>query len=116
MRDPQKLFWTTTRSTLEMLRGLSRKAIVTLILCLGLGILGIYFATTFNSDIPLSNSGSWALIFGVIVTLLIGVGLMALIFFSSRSGFDQPPEVQSDSSPKNGRYSASSDEGQPSAR
>jgi hypothetical protein len=112
MRDPQKLLRTTTRSALEMLRGMSRKAIVTLLLCIGLGIIGIYLATTVNSDIPLSSSGSWALIFGVIVTLLIGMGLMALIFFSSRSGFDQPPELQSDNSPKKSGYSTSSDEEQ----
>ena len=98
-----------------MLRGMSCKAIVTLVLCVGLGILGIYFAATFNSDIPLSSSGSWALIFGVIVTLLIGVGLMALIFFSSRSGFDEPPELQSDSSSKTSGYSTTSDEEQHSA-
>ena len=57
-------------------------------------IAGIYFATTINSDIPLSGSGSAALIIGVVFTLILGVGLMALIFFSSRNGFDEPPDVQ----------------------
>jgi hypothetical protein len=26
-------------------------------------------------------------------TLLVGGGLMALVFYSSRAGFDEPPEV-----------------------
>jgi hypothetical protein len=29
---------------------------------------------------------------GIVVTLLLGWGLMALIFYSSRAGFDEPPE------------------------
>jgi hypothetical protein len=107
MRDPQKLLWTTARSALEGLRGLSRKAVITLLLCIGLGIVGIYFATTVESDIPLSGSGSLALAIGVTITLLVGVGLMALVFFSSRRGFDKPPELQSDSG-----HSTPDDEGQ----
>jgi len=79
-----------------MLGGISLKAIVTLAVCIGLGIVGIYFATTINSDIPLSGSGSVALIIGVMFSLVVGVGLMALIFFSSRNGFDEPPDVQAD--------------------
>jgi hypothetical protein len=92
-----------TRSALELLGGISTKAIVTLGVCIGLGIVGIYFAAMMNSDLPLSDSGSVALIIGVVVTLLIGVGLMALIFFSSRSGFDEPPAFESDNGKKGGR-------------
>jgi hypothetical protein len=29
--------------------------------------------------------------FGVIVSLAVGFGLMALIFYSSRKGYDEPP-------------------------
>jgi hypothetical protein len=67
-----------------------------------LGIVGIYFATTINSDLPLSDSGSFAMFIGVTFTLILGVGLMSLIFFSSRNGFDEPPEVQSDGRPTKG--------------
>jgi ABC-type multidrug transport system permease subunit len=35
------------------------------------------------------SAGGWvALMFGVVVTLALGIGLMALVFISSRRGFD----------------------------
>jgi hypothetical protein len=37
-------------------------------------------------------NGWIALILGVLVTLSIGIGLMALIFISSRRGYDDPPD------------------------
>ena len=30
---------------------------------------------------------------GIFFTLLVGGGLMALVFYSSRAGFDEPPEL-----------------------
>jgi hypothetical protein len=40
------------------------------------------------SDISL---GGWlALAFGIIVTLALGIGLMGLVFISSRRGYDEP--------------------------
>jgi hypothetical protein len=32
-----------------------------------------------------------AMALGVLFTIAVGVGLMALIFYSSRSGYDEPP-------------------------
>jgi hypothetical protein len=96
MGTSQKMVLDRAQSALAMLGGISAKAIVTLVVCVGLGTVGIYYATTINSDVPLSDSGSFALIIGVTFTLILGVGLMALIFFSSRNGFDEPPDVQSD--------------------
>ena len=29
--------------------------------------------------------------FGVIISLAVGFGLMALVFYSSRKGYDEPP-------------------------
>lgn len=100
MGTSPKLVLDRAQSALALLRGLSTRAIVTLVACIGLGIAGIYYATTINSDIPLSDAGSLALIIGVTFTLILGVGLMALIFFSSRNGFDEPPDVRSDGKTK----------------
>jgi fatty acid desaturase len=36
------------------------------------------------------SAGGWvAMIFGVVMTLALGIGLMSLVFFSSRHGYDE---------------------------
>jgi len=42
-----------------------------------------------NSGIDLN--GWIALVLGVLATLAVGAGLMALVFISNRRGFDEPP-------------------------
>jgi hypothetical protein len=42
-----------------------------------------------DTDVP--TSGYVAMALGVIFSLVVGVGLMALIFYSSRKGYDEPP-------------------------
>ena len=37
--------------------------------------------------------GWWMMGLGIFFSLLVGCGLMALIFYSSRDGFDEPPEL-----------------------
>jgi hypothetical protein len=37
--------------------------------------------------------GYVAMALGVLVSLIIGIGLMALVFYSSRSGYDEPPRL-----------------------
>jgi hypothetical protein len=54
-------------------------------------ILTIVWATTVwtsSNDVPMSKHGWIALGFGTLFSLVIGCGLMALMFFSSRSGHD----------------------------
>jgi hypothetical protein len=43
-----------------------------------------------NSGISLN--GWIALVLGVLATLAVGVGLMSLVFISSRRGYDDPPQ------------------------
>jgi hypothetical protein len=43
---------------------------------------------------PIPTSGYVALWLGVIFSLVIGCGLMALIFYSSRRGYDTPPQYE----------------------
>ncbi len=40
----------------------------------------------------ISLNGWIALVLGVLATLGVGVGLMSLVFISSRGGYDDPPE------------------------
>ncbi|HYM72810.1 MAG TPA: hypothetical protein VET89_07510 [Stellaceae bacterium] len=42
-------------------------------------------------DTGISVNGWIALVLGVIATLVVGGGLMALIFISNRRGYDEPP-------------------------
>jgi len=40
---------------------------------------------------PMPAQGIVALVAGVILSLVIGVCLMVLVFYSSRKGYDEPP-------------------------
>ena len=41
-------------------------------------------------DAEISLAGWVAMVLGVLVTLALGIGLMALVFISSRRGYDDP--------------------------
>jgi hypothetical protein len=61
-------------------------------------VVVVVAVSVFNWNV-LGNSGidlnGWiALILGVVVTLAVGIGLMALIFISNRLGYDEPPDKQ----------------------
>jgi hypothetical protein len=63
-----------------------------LLLLLGAAGFIAYQGLTFdNADVPTSSYVAMA--FGVIFSLIVGIGLMALIFYSSRNGYDEPPVV-----------------------
>ena len=42
-------------------------------------------------DVGIGLNGWIALVLGIVVTMAVGIGLMALIFISSRRGYDEPP-------------------------
>jgi hypothetical protein len=48
---------------------------------------------------PMPATGYVALAIGVVFSLLIGFGLMALLFYSSRHGYDEPHRAEEDDSP-----------------
>jgi hypothetical protein len=35
-----------------------------------------------------------AMVFGVVLSIVVGAGLMALVFYSSRRGYDEPPDFR----------------------
>ncbi|WGD53108.1 hypothetical protein QA641_03990 [Bradyrhizobium sp. CB1650] len=50
-----------------------------------------YVGWTLADGIEVSTAGYVAMAIGVLFSLLVGCGLMALVFYSSRSGYDEPP-------------------------
>lgn len=45
-------------------------------------------------DVEMSIHGYIAMILGIVFSLMIGCGLMALMFYSSRHGYDEPPDCR----------------------
>ena len=61
---------------------------VLLLLLVATGVIAYLGWTLGYADVP--ASGYIAMGFGVIFSLVVGVGLMALLFYSSRKGYDEP--------------------------
>jgi len=68
--------------------------LITVLLCIlaGTGVF-ILFGWQLGGDLSLPEWGYVALGIGVVLSLAVGIGLMALLFYSSRKGYDQPPVV-----------------------
>lgn len=67
------------------------KTFLTFAVLLGLlalaSVLGYWFWTELD-DVEISFHGWIALTLGAVLTVLVGAGLMALVFFSHRRGYD----------------------------
>jgi hypothetical protein len=68
-----------------------------LLIVVMLGLLGAasYFAWSIWSnlgDVSMSGHGWTALVLGVVVSIALGAGLMFLVFYSHRKGYDQIDE------------------------
>jgi len=72
------------------------------------GIIGYLGWTGTDTDVPVS--GYIAMALGVFFSLAVGVGLMALIFYSSRMGYDKPAVLIQEPSLHRDEVSASSEE------
>ena len=88
------------------------------------GVVGYLVWSTSDTSMP--TPGYVAMAAGVIFSLVVGVGLMALIFYSSRKGYDEPvvfiqepaddwDEVQT-TSHEDGRHAPASDDTKGAAR
>src|SRR5258705_13942297 len=64
--------------------------IVLLLLLVPTGAVSYFGGPLANgTDVP--TSGYAAMAFGAIFSLAVGFGLMALLFYSSQKGYDEPP-------------------------
>ena len=74
-------------------RGLSRKALIILAVAfaglIGFAVLYLRYLVPDFGHTEMSGHGTFAVILGVIFSLLIGIGLMALVFLSNRRGYDE---------------------------
>jgi hypothetical protein len=88
--------------------------LVIAVLCamlVGAGALG--YLGWFRTDHDVPEAGYVALVLGVVFSLVVGIGLMALVFYSSRKGYDEPavliqepeavPTKEPESDPEDGR-------------
>lgn len=80
----------------------------------------VFYLVWSTSDTSMPTAGYLAMTLGVIFSLIVGVGLMALIFYSSRKGYDEPAvfieepadqwdELQTTSPPTSGSYKPADD-------
>jgi hypothetical protein len=70
---------------------------VTIVIALlALLIASLWFAArSFMLDGPdMPAEGYVAMGFGIVFSLIVGIGLMALVFYSSRRGYDEPAELE----------------------
>jgi hypothetical protein len=65
--------------------------LIVLLLVLAGTLVIAYLGWTLANGTDVPASGYVAMAFGALVSLGVGFGLMALIFYSSRKGYDEPP-------------------------
>lgn len=67
--------------------------IAVLILVLLLAVAGTWAGYAWNElgDVQMTGHGWAAMALGILFSLVVGIGLMGLVFYSSRKGYDEPP-------------------------
>jgi hypothetical protein len=66
--------------------------LVLLAILAAVGVFAYEGLTVPGSAMP--GQGYAALAIGIVLSLIVGVGLMALLFYSSRRGYDEPPKFK----------------------
>jgi hypothetical protein len=85
------------RDLVASARALGWGAYLLLAALLGMLVAVIFIAvwgwmSAAGTDVP--AAGYLAMAFGVVVSLVVGIGLMALVFYSSRAGYDEPARLR----------------------
>ena len=68
--------------------------LIALVGMLGGVIFIVYQAWMRTSEAPLPGHLVVAMTLGIVFSLIVGIGLMALVFYSSRRGHDEPPSIE----------------------
>ena len=67
--------------------------IATLLALLAGAIFVAHYGWVSAGDVTMPAWGWWMMGLGIFFSILVGCGLMALVFYSSREGFDEPPHL-----------------------
>jgi hypothetical protein len=70
--------------------------ITVLLVFLGSAIWLAFEGWNLHGDVPMSGHAWAAMVLGITFSLALGVGLMALVFYSSRKGYDRPAQHETD--------------------
>jgi hypothetical protein len=93
---PEERFMTSTNSpsTIETSNPrdgrLARWAVIAVLIALLVAACVLGYLGWTSTEIQVPESGYVALVLGVVFSLVVGAGLMALVFYSSRGGYDEP--------------------------
>jgi hypothetical protein len=73
------------------MRGMQKAAaiILPLLAFLGASVWFTYYIWASDAGPPIPASGYVAMALGVVFSLVVGIGLMALVFYSHRHGYDE---------------------------
>jgi hypothetical protein len=72
--------------------------IAVLLVILAAALVFAYRGLTFDSEFHMPGVGYVALGFGMFFSLIVGIGLMALVFYSSRAGYDDAAQSEPEDS------------------
>jgi len=65
--------------------------LICILLALLAGAVYVGYVGWNSTDVPMPVAGYVAMTLGIVFSLALGVGLMGLMFYSSRHGYDEPP-------------------------
>lgn len=69
---------------------LARWLVIAVLCAMLVGAIALGYLGWFSTDTKVPEAGYVALGLGVVFSLVVGIGLMALVFYSSRKGYDEP--------------------------
>jgi cation transporter-like permease len=77
-------------------RSIGTFLVIAVLLGLLAGVGWFAFAGITGPGEPLPSEAYVALALGALTAVLVGIGLMTLVFYSSRRGYDEPPRFHED--------------------